>query len=598
MGFIPQDKIDEIKSVADIVSVIGDYVELKRSGSNYVGLCPFHNEKTPSFSVSPSKGIFHCFGCGVGGDVISFIMQKEGLSYPEAIKFLADKLGILVETNEVNKEKYEHRKKLFEINNEAKLFYYKNLLINDIPKDYIKKRNINNNLINKFIIGYADGKNSLYRHLLQKGYQKDDIIEVGLINQDEKGNVYDKFRNRLMFPIIDIRGNVIGFGGRALADSRAKYMNSPQSLAYDKSKNVYGVSNLKNSTKVGKIILVEGYMDVISLTNYGFDYAIASLGTSLTHDQAKLIKRYCKNIYICYDGDSAGQNATSRAIEIFKEHDISPNIIVIPDNMDPDDYIKQYGNESFDRLIDNAVDSVIYEYKKILQKYDINDVKEKIQLIDDLTTLLSKLDREVIRDEYIKRFSDDLNIEYLSLKKDVSSKLNEVKPNITFHNERTDDKKITEKDSINNQEKITAVEIMTIACFHKDVYYDLKEEFSKFKTKISSYNNFIEFVDFYYSKNNENQIDEKSARDYFKNDIQMDRTIDYLYQKSRDSININNIGRVVLEIKKYLMTQEKESIKSQLDLMQSVEFNEKINKEYNEILNKILEINRQIKEYK
>lgn len=598
MGFIPQDKIDEIKSVADIVSVIGDYVELKRAGSNYVGLCPFHNEKTPSFSVSPSKGIFHCFGCGVGGDVISFIMQKEGLSYPEAIKFLADKLGILVETNEVNKEKYEHRKKLFEINNEAKLFYYKNLLINDIPKDYIKKRNLNNNLINKFIIGYADGKNSLYRHLLQKGYQKDDIIEVGLINQDEKGNVYDKFRNRLMFPIIDIRGNVIGFGGRALADSRAKYMNSPQSLAYDKSKNVYGVSNLKNSTKVGKIILVEGYMDVISLTNYGFDYAIASLGTSLTHDQAKLIKRYCKNIYICYDGDSAGQKATSRAIEIFKEQDISPNIIVIPDNMDPDDYIKQYGNESFDRLIDNAVDSVIYEYKKILQKYDINDVKEKIQLIDDLTTLLSKLDREVIRDEYIKRFSDDLNIEYLSLKKDVSSKLNEVKPNITFHNERTDDKKITEKDSINNQEKITAVEIMTIACFHKDVYYDLKEEFSKFKTKISSYNNFIEFVDFYYSKNNENQIDEKSARDYFKNDIQMDRTIDYLYQKSRDSININNIGRVVLEIKKYLMTQEKESIKSQLDLMQSVEFNEKINKEYNEILNKILDINRQIKEYK
>lgn len=598
MGFIPQDKIDEIKSVADIVSIIGDYVELKRAGSNYVGLCPFHNEKTPSFSVSPSKGIFHCFGCGVGGDVISFIMQKEGLSYPEAIKFLADKLGILVETNEVNKEKYEHRKKLFEINNEAKLFYYKNLLINDIPKDYIKKRNLNNNLINKFIIGYADGKNSLYRHLLQKGYQKDDIIEVGLINQDEKGNVYDKFRNRLMFPIIDVRGNVIGFGGRALADSRAKYMNSPQSLAYDKSKNVYGVSNLKNSTKVGKIILVEGYMDVISLTNYGFDYAIASLGTSLTHDQAKLIKRYCKNIYICYDGDSAGQKATSRAIEIFKEQDISPNIIVIPDNMDPDDYIKQYGNESFDRLIDNAVDSVTYEYKKILQKYDINDVKEKIQLIDDLTTLLSKLDREVIRDEYIKRFSDDLNLEYLSLKKDVSSKLNEVKPNITFHNERTDDKKITEKDSINNQEKITAAEIMTIACFHKDVYYDLKEEFSKFKTKISSYNNFIEFVDFYYSKNNENQIDEKSARDYFKNDIQMDRTIDYLYKKSRDSININNIGRVVLEIKKYLMTQEKENIKSQLDLMQSVEFNEKINKEYNEILNKILEINRQIKEYK
>ncbi len=598
MGFIPQDKIDEIKSVVDIVSVIGDYVDLKRAGANYVGLCPFHNEKTPSFSVSPQKGIFHCFGCGVGGDVISFIMQKEGFSYPEAIKFLADKLGILVETNEVNKEKYEHRKKLFEINNEAKLFFYKNLLINDVPKEYIKKRDLNNSMINKFFIGYADGKNSLYRHLLQKGYQKDDIIEVGLVNQDESGNLFDKFRNRLMFPILDIRGNIIGFGGRTLVDARAKYMNSPQSLAYDKSKNVYGVSNLKNSTKVGKIILVEGYMDVISLTNYGFDFAIASLGTSLTHDQAKLIKRYCKNIYICYDGDSAGQNATSRAIEVFKEQDISPNIIVIPDNMDPDDYIKKYGNDNFNRLIDNAMDSVIYEYKKILQKYDINDVREKIQLIDDLTYLLSKLDRAVIRDEYIKRFSDDLNLDYSSLKKDVYNKLNENKPRNYLTNKDTDNNKNEDKTSIDNQEKITAIEIMTIACFHRNKYDELKGEFSKFDTKISSFNNFMKFVDKYYSINDTNEIDENSAREYFKNDIEMDKTIDYLFQKSRSSININNIDKIVLEIKKYLILQKKDSIKSKLDLMQSVEFNDKIKKEYKDILNQILEINRQIKNYK
>ena len=595
MGFIPQDKIDEIKSVADIVSVIGDYVELKRSGSNYIGLCPFHNEKTPSFSVSPSKGIFHCFGCGVGGDVISFIMQKEGLSYPEAIKFLADKLGILVETNEVNKEKYEHRKKLFAINNEAKLFFYKNLLINDVPKEYIKKRDLTNSMINKFIIGYADGKNSLYRHLLQKGYQKDDIIEVGLANQDERGNIFDKFRNRLMFPIIDIRGNIIGFGGRTLADAKAKYMNSPQSLAYDKSKNVYGVSNLKNSTKVGKIILVEGYMDVISLTNYGFDFAIASLGTSLTHDQAKLIKRYCKNIYICYDGDFAGQNATSRAIEIFKEIDISPNIIVIPENLDPDDFIKKYGNESFNKLIDNAMDSIIYEYKKILQKYDINDVREKIQLIDDLTTLLSKLDRAVIRDEYIKKFAEDLQIDDNSLRTDVSDKLSVAKPNISVNREVTEYSDVLD---INLQEKITAIEIMTIACFYRDIYETIKEYVSKFKTDIIYYNNFMEFADNYYLKNNEKEIDENSVRDYFKNDIQMDRTIDYLFNTSRNSININSIDRVILEIKKYLITQEKDKIKQQLDLMQSVDFNDKINEEYKEILNKILEINRQLKECK
>ncbi len=593
MGFIPQDKIDEIKSLADIVSVIGDYVDLKRSGSNYIGLCPFHNEKTPSFSVSPSKGIFHCFGCGAGGDVVSFIMQKEGLSYPEAIKFLADKLGILIETNEVNKEKYEHRKKLFKINEDAKLFFYKNLLIHDSPKSYMKKRELSNDMINKFILGYADGKNSLYKYLLERGYQKEDIVEVGLANMDSHGNLYDKFRNRLMFPILDIRGNVIGFGGRTLVDDKAKYMNSPQSIAYDKSKNVYGVSNLKNSTKIGKIILVEGYMDVISLTNYGYDYTIASLGTSLTHDQAKLIKRYCKNIYICYDGDSAGQNATSRAIEIFKEQDISPSIIVIPDNLDPDDYIKKYGNESFDRLIDNALDSTIYEYKKILQKYDINDISQKIQLIDDLSNLLSKLDREVIRDEYIAKFSNELNIDPNSLRKDIKLKSNTQKTS-SFHQE--------EKSSVNvnatQQEKIIAIEIMSIACFNRKLYEKIKEDVKNFDTNIKSYNDFMKFVEDYYSKNDFDEIDQKSARDYFKNDIQMDKTLDYLYTKGKNSISVKNPDLIAFEIQKYIFNIEKIKIKEQLDLMKSVEFNDDIEREYKDILNKILEINKKIKEHK
>lgn len=595
MGFIPQEKIDEIKNVADIVSVIGDYVELKRSGSNYIGLCPFHNEKTPSFSVSPSKGIFHCFGCGIGGDVISFIMQKEGLTYPEAIKFLADKLGIIVETNEVNKEKYEHRKKLYEINNDAKLFFYKNLLINDIPKNYIKKRELNNSMINKFVIGYADGKNSLYRYLLSKGHQKDDIIELGLVNQDKKGNLYDKFKNRLMFPIDDIRGNIIGFGGRTLIDDKAKYMNSPQSLAYDKSKHIYGVSNLKNSTKVGKIILVEGYMDVVSLTNYGFDFAIASLGTSLTHDQAKLIKRYCKNIYICYDGDSAGQNATSRAIEIFKEQDISPSIIVIPDNLDPDDYIKKYGNENFNKLIDNALDSTIYEYKKILQKYDVDDISEKIQLIDELSTLLSKLDREVIRNEYILKFSSELKIEPNSLRQDINKKLNILQTKKTNYSGVESEENV-KKSNTDVQEKMTAVKIMTIACFDRNNYEKIQDEVKNFQTNIDSYNNFMIFVNDFYSKNNVNHLDEQLTRKFFKNDINMDKTIDYLFLKSRNSIDFKNIDKILLEIKKYIITQEKNRIKEQLDLMKSVDFDDNIKNEYEKILNKILDINRQIKE--
>ena len=241
------------------------------------------------------------------------------------------------------------------------------------------------------------------------------------------------------------------------------------------------------------------------------------------------------------------------------------------------------------------MDSIIYEYKKILKKYDINDVKEKIQLIDDLTTLLSKLDRAVIRDEYIKKFAEDLQIDDNSLRTDVSDKLSVAKPNISVNREVTENADIFDT---NLQEKITAIEIMTIACFYRDIYETIKEDVSKFKTDIIYYNNFMEFADNYYLKNNEKEIDENSVRDYFKNDIQMDRTIDYLFNTSRNSININSIDRVILEIKKYLITQEKDKIKQQLDLMQSVDFNDKINEEYKEILNKILEINRQLKECK
>lgn len=417
MAFIPEDKIEEIKDQLDIVNIISEYVELKHSGNNYIGLCPFHNEKTPSFTVSSQKGIFHCFGCGEGGDAITFIMKKENLTYPEAIHFLADKLGIFIETGKIDKELYEHRKRLYAINNEAKLFFFHNLLTNSLPKKYISQRGLEKKLINKYMLGYATEKSQdLMQYLLKKGYKIEDMLELGLVKKSQKnGSLYDAFRNRLMFPIINSRKNIIGFGGRTLVDDRAKYINSPESIVYHKSNNVYGVMNFNNIAKAKKVILVEGYMDVISLSNYGIDYCVASLGTSLTREQAKLLSRHSKNVFICYDGDNAGIKAAERAMEILKEIDIFPNIVQIPDEMDPDDYIKKYGKSSFENLLENSVNPILYKYNNLLSEYDLKDIDQKVIFLEELTKLLAGIDNKLIQEEYINRFSEDLSLDKKNL---------------------------------------------------------------------------------------------------------------------------------------------------------------------------------------
>ncbi|MDY6065035.1 MAG: DNA primase [Finegoldia sp.] len=590
MAYIPEEKIEEIKESVDIVSVISDYVDLKKRGQNYIGLCPFHNEKTPSFTVSQNKKIFHCFGCGVGGDVISFIMKIEGMSYIEAIKYLADKQGIFLETGEIDKEKYAHRKKLLKINEEAKFFYYKNLLVNDRAKRFIKDRQLNSQMINKFMIGYADDKNSLGKYLIKMGYNEEDLVELGLVNKDRLGNIYDKFRNRVMFPIEDTRGATIAFGGRTLVNDKAKYMNSPQSIAYDKSKNIYGVNNLRNSQKKGKILLVEGYMDVISLTNYGFDYAVASLGTSLTEEQAKLISRYCKNIYICYDGDSAGQMATQRAIDIFKEVDIVPYIVTIPDNKDPDDYVKAYGKEAFERLLVDALDPVMFNYKKLSSKFNLNDISSRLEFIDSLSAMLAKIDRDVIRDEYIKKFSRELDIDYKSLRKDVEAKIaNKVSPKI-------DTSRVEVKNTDTSyQERKLAMDIMILATHYIDRFKAIKDEVDKFNTDIYEYNNYIKFLSDYYDTNKGKTIDEETVRDNFKNEINMYNTIDYIFNDSKSKLDVNKIDLIALDLRAFNLNREKEKIKKEIDLLKSTDLKNEMDDKYQELLHEIFELNKELK---
>lgn len=416
MGFIPEQQINDLKDRIDIVDLISEYVNLKRAGSSFKGLCPFHNEKTPSFMVNREKNNFHCFGCHEGGDAISFIMKIENLGYIDAIKFIADKLGVVLEETEYSKDRVNRNNKYYEINSLAAKFYFKNLLTYDFPQEYLKKRGLDKKVLNKYFLGYARNDNSLYAFLKENGFEEKDMLDLGLIGESN-GRYYDKFRDRLMFPILNNKNKVIGFGGRTLIDHKIKYINSPESDIFIKGKNIYGV-NVVNRNRRNKVILVEGYMDVIALYNKGIDYALATLGTALTEDQARMIKRYSNEIFIAYDGDTAGVKATLRAIDIFKNMDVHLGILEFPDDMDPDEYIKKYGKEAFEKLMYKATTPIDFKLNKLMES-----TNNKIEFINEIIMFLSTIQGNVIRDLYIDKSAKFIGVTTDSLRIDVNKEI-------------------------------------------------------------------------------------------------------------------------------------------------------------------------------
>lgn len=434
MGFISEDQINRLKDSLDIIDVVSSYVELKPSGANHKGLCPFHHEKTPSFMVSPQRNSFHCFGCGEGGDAISFIMKIENLDYIGAIRFLADKLGIVLEETDYNKELTEKRQKLYEINSLAAKFFFRNMLLDKKAQSYIQKRGFDIKIVNSFFLGYARSDNSLYRFLLEQKIDVEDMLELGLVGKSrDDGSYYDKFRDRLMFPILNNKQKVIGFGGRTISDNKIKYLNSPESPVFIKGDNLYGVYNLQKRVSRDKIILVEGYMDVIGLYNHGIDFATASLGTALTENQAKLVKRYGKNVYIAYDSDTAGIKATLRAIDIFAKIDVEPRIVEFPDSMDPDEYVKAYGVDNFNKLLKAAKNSL--DYKMDLE---ISKGGDKLSLTNRMIEFLSDIEGNAKREIYVQKVSRAIEVSVESLMEDVEERIGEKKkvknsfPNMGF----------------------------------------------------------------------------------------------------------------------------------------------------------------------
>lgn len=423
MGRISEENIEKIIESNDILDVISEFVPLKRAGRGYMGVCPFHNDKGPSLSVSQEKQLYHCFGCGASGNSVGFIMRIRNLDYIDAIKYLGDRAGIKIEEEiqDPKKLKFEALKNdIFQINIEAARYYLSNLFNINSAYEYFEKRGIDEKTIKKFGLGYSlNSYEGLYKYLLNKGFKEEFILKAGLVSKKEY-RVYDKFRNRVMFPVFDIKTRIIGFGGRVLDNSKPKYLNSPETPVFVKGTNLYGLNFVIKSGLPEYIIVVEGYMDCISLHQHGITNAVASLGTALTLEQAKLLKRYSKKVFICYDADAAGQMATLRGLEILAQAGCEVKIISIPNGKDPDEFIKNYGVEEFKKLIQNALPVSEYRIQMTRNGKNLKDAREKSIFVTESAEILSRLDNEIEIQAYAARIYDETGI-------DVKTILDEVK---------------------------------------------------------------------------------------------------------------------------------------------------------------------------
>ena len=441
--FYPEDLVEEVRSRNDVVDVIGSYVRLQKKGNSYMGLCPFHSEKTPSFSVSRSKQMYHCFGCGVGGNVITFVMEYENFSFVEALKMLAERVGVALPEAEYSPEEKRQasiKGRLLEIHKVAAKYYFYQLKSERgrIAYDYLKNREISDETMVKFGLGYSNKtSNDLYLYLKSLGYE-DEILKLsGLVTLDEKRGANDKFWNRVMYPIMDINNKVIGFGGRVMGDGMPKYLNSPETRIFDKSRNLYGM-NLARTSRKDHLIICEGYMDVIALHQAGFNNAVASLGTAFTGLQANLMKRYTKEVLVCYDSDGAGTQAALRAIPILKEAGLGVKVINMKPYKDPDEFIKALGAEEFQKRIDDAQNSFFFEIDVLERQFDFNDPEEKTRFFNETAKRLLVFQEELERNIYVEAIANKYHIGFDNLKRLVNqygsqitvSKYTELEPRV------------------------------------------------------------------------------------------------------------------------------------------------------------------------
>ena len=421
--------LDEIRSRNDIVDVISQYVTLKRKGRNFFGLCPFHNEKSPSFSVSPDKQIFKCFGCGVGGNVFHFVSKVENISFGESVQMLAERAGVELPKSQNSEDEHTSilKSKVYEVNKAADEFYHQNLYkpTSKAGQEYIKKRKLDNNTLKSFLIGYAGDNNELYAYLKSQGFNEEEMLASSLIGRSESGRYYDKFRHRIMFPIQDVRNRVIAFGGRVLDDSKPKYINSPENIVYSKGRNLFGLNVAKRGTTgmLKRILIVEGYMDAISLYQRGITNVVASLGTALTDAQGRLLRRSSEQVILGYDADGAGQTAIMRGMGILKNMGVDIRVLQISGAKDPDEFVVKYGPDKFRKCMDNAISVVEYKIKNLKKNLNLENTSDKIKFLNELAKTLSEVDNTMEREVYVDNIARTYGISKEAIYAEINKRL-------------------------------------------------------------------------------------------------------------------------------------------------------------------------------
>ena len=449
------DLKEEIRAANDIVDVISQYVTLKRSGRNYFGLCPFHREKSPSFSVSPDRQYFHCFGCHKGGDVFTFVSEIEKLSFKETIEFLAERGHVTLPTieNDGFNEKQYLKDRMYKVNIEATKFFHERLYqpLAKIAQNYVKERKLDNSTLKAFKIGYSGEYNELYKHLKSKGFKDNEILATGLVNRNDRGEFIDRYRKRLMFPIMTVSGKVVAFGGRRLDNNEktAKYINSNENLIYSKKQHLFALNIAKQSDSK-QLILVEGYMDAISLHQRGIHNAVASLGTALTEEQGRLLRRYSEQVLMAYDSDGAGQEAIMRGLEILQNQGVDARVIQMDGAKDPDEYIIKYGSERFNLLAKNAISLVEFKVKMLKNKYDLTNATDKVRFLKEITKVLSEVENKIEKEIYISKISEQYSISKEAIYAEVNKE--------TYKNSQSSNKllnKITPNKKTEEVEKIS-----------------------------------------------------------------------------------------------------------------------------------------------
>lgn len=432
-----EEIIQKIKEENDIVDIVSEVVTLKKTGKNYLGRCPFHNEKTPSFTVSSEKQIYKCFGCGEAGNVISFVMKTRNMAFPEAVKLLGEKVGIVVDDadspgkSSATNEKF---KRMYDINIQAARYFYTNLKRFKAPYEYLKGRGITDETIKKFGIGFAlDNWQGIRSYLKQRGFSEEEILQLGLTTKNEKGNIYDRFRNRIIFPVFNVSGRVIGFGGRVLDDSKPKYLNSPETPIFHKGTNLYGLNLAIKNNQARTVIMVEGYMDVISLSQQGVTNVVATLGTALTEGQCKLLKRYIDTVIVSFDSDVAGQNATIRGLEILQKSGFDLKILQIPSGKDPDEFIRSFGREKFLNLVDGALPIIDFKLRMAEKGIDFSKQEMVIKYLKRVVSVLKDLD-PLEKAVYIKQVSEKSGIGEEAIMESLDKNPNKSIENNKNHN--------------------------------------------------------------------------------------------------------------------------------------------------------------------